>query len=108
MANLGDSLNTLFDDIDGRKDLDTKISYSAKLIQGRPEKCAKKLGEEAIELGHALILQNRYEIISEAADVLYHFAALIVKSGVDPNEIADELERRRGTSGIEEKAKRGT
>ncbi len=108
MANLGDSLNTLFDDINARKDGDPKTSYSAKLFQGKPEKAAKKLGEEAIELGHALILNDNVEIAKEAADVLFHFAALIIKSGIDPKEIANELDRRRGTSGIEEKAKRGT
>lgn len=108
MANIGDSLNTLFDDIVSRKDGDPKTSYSAKLIQGKPEKCAKKLGEEAIELGHAFILNEQAEIAKEAADVLYHFAALIIKSGIDPSEIAKELENRRGISGIEEKAKRGT
>ncbi len=106
MTNIGDALNTLFIDIENRKNGDINASYSAKLYQGRPEKVAKKLGEEAIELGHALILNDKQEIAKEAADVLYHFAALIIKSGIETDKIAEELEKRRGTSGIEEKASR--
>lgn len=103
---IGEALNQLFADISAKKDADPKISYSASLVQKGVKKCAKKLGEEAVELAIALVTKDDEEIKNEAADVLYHFAASIVASGINPEEIASVLANRRGVGGHDEKASR--
>ncbi len=103
---IGNALNQLFIDINAKKNADINVSYSASLLNKGTEKCAKKLGEEAVEMAIALTKNDKAEIINEAADVLYHFTIALIAAGIDPNDIASTLEKRRGTSGIEEKNSR--
>ena len=70
------------------------------------DKCAKKLGEEAVELVIAAVEKNKAEVTKEAADVLYHLLVLLQAAGVSPSAVMDELKRREGTSGLAEKASR--
>ena len=81
-------------------------SYTAKLFKKGPEKCAEKFGEEAIELIVASIKKKKKEIISEAADTLYHMCVLLRSKNISIQEILSELVSREGVSGIEEKRKR--
>ncbi len=104
---IGQALDALFDQIDKKKNSDPKVSYSASLVQGGAKMCAKKMGEEAVELALALVSKNKDEIKNEAADLLYHFAASIIESGIDSNEIAQTLKGRQAKSGHQEKAERG-
>lgn len=104
--NIGDALNQLLIDIDAKKNANIDTSYSASLIKAGPKKYAKKLGEEAVELSLALMGDDNIEIHNEAADLLYHFALALIAKNIDTNEIANVLEKRRGISGIDEKASR--
>ena len=83
-----------------------EASYTAQLIAKGVEKCAKKFGEEAIELALAAVQGKREETTREAADVLYHLLVLLQAAGVSADSVMAELARRAGTSGLAEKASR--
>ncbi|MGH6906777.1 MAG: phosphoribosyl-ATP diphosphatase, partial [Aestuariivirga sp.] len=55
-----------------RRAMPPQDSYTAKLLSQGIEKCAKKLGEEAVEAALAAVLGDRKHLTSEAADVFYH------------------------------------
>ena len=88
-----------------RMTADPAQSYTAKLAAD-PAFAARKLGEEAVELVVASLAQDRDTVIKEAADLLFHLTALLAIKGVALSEVGDELARREGVSGIEEKASR--
>ncbi|SIQ82931.1 phosphoribosyl-ATP pyrophosphatase [Rhizobium sp. RU20A] len=81
-------------------------SWTAKLVSQGQGRAAKKLGEEAVETVIAAIGGNRDEIVSESADLLYHLMVVLKISGIALQDVYDELERRTGRSGIDEKASR--
>jgi phosphoribosyl-ATP pyrophosphohydrolase len=81
-------------------------SYVAKLhAKGLPV-IARKLGEEAVEAVTAALSGSCEELTGEAADVLFHLLVLLAEKGVPLTDVLAELERREGTSGLEEKASR--
>ena len=81
-------------------------SYVAQLhARGLPV-IARKLGEEAVEAIIAALSGTREELVGEAADVLFHLLVLLGEKGVPLAEVLAELDRREGTSGLEEKASR--
>lgn len=81
-------------------------SYTASLLAKGTEKCAQKLGEEAVELVIGAVANNREEVVSESADLLYHWLVLLKSSGVSPDEVYKKLAERQNISGLEEKASR--
>ena len=81
-------------------------SYTAKLIGRGVEKCAQKLGEEAVETAIAAVAGKKVELTKEAGDVLYHLLVLLRASGVPLAEVMAELESRTAQSGLAEKAGR--
>jgi phosphoribosyl-ATP pyrophosphohydrolase len=81
-------------------------SYTAQLVQGPMERCAKKLGEEAVETVIAAMGGDRQALISETADMLYHLLVLLHKADVSFDAVLQELEHRTGQSGLAEKAAR--
>ncbi len=84
-------------------------SYTTKLLDGGPAKIGAKILEEASELIEAAAEpgeQGRDHFIYEAGDLIYHTLVLLAWRGVDLGEVADELARREGTSGLVEKANR--
>ncbi len=81
-------------------------SWTAKLLSKGPEKCAEKFGEEAIEAIIAAAKNDRENLTYEAADVLYHLLVMLAARGIALDDVLGELERREGTSGITEKARR--
>lgn len=83
-------------------------SYTRQLLDAGPERCAKKLGEEAIETVIAGVAQGEAELKAEAADVIYHLLVLLESRGVAITDVLAVLEGRMGTSGLAEKAARGT
>ena len=99
-------LAALADEIAARKQASPDTSYTAKLLSQGVEKCAKKFGEEAVELALAAVLRDKPHTTAEAADVLYHLLVLLAASGVELAEVMAELARRQGVSGIAEKASR--
>ena len=100
-------LAQLADEIAKRRNDSPDLSYTAKLLSQGIEKCAKKFGEEAVELVLAAMKQDKAHVTSEAADVLYHLLVLLAASNVSLNDVMQELERRKGVSGLAEKASRG-
>ncbi len=92
--------------IANRARIDDGSSYTAKLIAKGVAKCAKKLGEEAVEAAIAAVEKDRDGLKAEAADVLYHLLVLLEASGIGLDEVMQELEGRTGRTGLEEKAAR--
>ncbi|APX90536.1 phosphoribosyl-ATP diphosphatase [Brevirhabdus pacifica] len=89
-----------------RKGADPDTSWTAKLLSQGPDKCAEKFGEEAVEAVVAAVRGDRAHLTAEAADVIFHLLVMCAARDVDLADIADELARRAGTSGIAEKAAR--
>ena len=100
------SVDKLFATILARKGSDPSTSYTAKLLAGGIEKCAKKFGEEATEAVIAAIQKDKTELAKESADVLYHLLVLWAASGITPQDVYAVLQTREGQSRLEEKASR--
>ena len=81
-------------------------SWTARLFAGGTEKAAKKLGEEAIETVIAAVGGDRQALVSESADMLYHWLVVLALAGVPLSDVLAELERRTARSGVAEKASR--
>ena len=103
---MSDTLNKLAEVLESRKNADPDSSYVASLYHAGTDKILKKLGEEATETVIAGKGGNRDEIIYETADLWFHSLVLLAHKGIKPQDILDELDRRFGLSGIEEKANR--
>jgi phosphoribosyl-ATP pyrophosphohydrolase len=101
-----DQLEILASDVAVKASASPETSYTAKLISKGVAKCAKKFGEEAVELVLASVSGNTSETVAEAADVLYHVLVLLQASGVSPDDVMAELKRREGVGGLVEKASR--
>ena len=89
-----------------RKGADPESSYVASLYHKGLDKILKKVGEESAETIIAAKGGKKDEIVYETADLWFHTLVMLVDQGVEPQEVLDELARRFGTSGIEEKASR--
>ncbi len=100
------TLEKLAATIDARRGADPDSSWTAKLLSKGPEKCAEKFGEEAVEAIIEAVKGDRERLTSEAADVLYHLLVMLAARDVSLEDVLAELERREGTSGISEKARR--
>ena len=101
------ALDALFTTIAARKaEGDAAKSYTAKLIAAGVEKCAKKMGEEAVETALAGVSGNKDYLAAESADLLYHLAVLWAAAGVVPDDVYAKLRAREGQSGLAEKASR--
>lgn len=81
-------------------------SWTAKLFQSGMERAAKKLGEEAVETVIAAVKGDDKGLVSESADLLYHWLVVLAVAGVPMSEVMAELERRTAQSGLAEKASR--
>lgn len=100
-------LDDLAATIETRKSADPDSSWTAKLLSKGPEKCAEKFGEEAVEAIIEAVKGDRARLTAEAADVLYHLLVMLAARNVPLGDVLDELSRRRGVGGIDEKARRG-
>ena len=100
------TLDDLFDTIQSRKDAQPESSWTAKLLSKGPEKCAEKFGEEAIEAIIEAVKGDKERLTSEAADVLYHLLVMLASRDVPLSDVLDELSRRQGQSGLQEKSSR--
>ena len=100
-------MDNLFATIAARKaEGDTAKSYTATLLAAGVEKCAKKLGEEAVETALAAVTGNKDHLAAESADLLYHLAVLWAAAGITPEDVYAKLRAREGQSGLAEKAAR--
>lgn len=81
-------------------------SYTKSLYEGGPQKIGAKVREEADELARALENETNERVASEAADVLFHVMVALTSRGLRMADVLNELERRAGTSGHDEKRSR--
>ncbi len=81
-------------------------SYTAKLIGKGVERCAQKLGEEAVEAAIAAVTGNKTGLAAEAGDVLFHLLVLLKAADVSLEQVLEELQSRTAQSGLAEKASR--
>ncbi len=100
---MADSLDRLFAGVREARDLSPSGSRTAKLFRDGVPKMAKKLVEEAIEVGLDAVQMNRESVILESADLLYNLAVIWAQCGVTPGEVMAEIDRRERTYGIAEK-----
>jgi phosphoribosyl-ATP pyrophosphohydrolase len=103
---LGQALDRLWQVIQSRRGSDPQTSYTARLFSRGRAKIAQKLGEEAIEAVIEGVGNNPAALAGESADLLYHLLVLWAAAGISPADVASELTRREGTSGIAEKRAR--
>jgi len=108
-----DSLARLAAVIESRKQANggnPDSSYVARLLQRGPDAFLKKIGEEATEVVMAAKDAgnggDRQKLVNEVADLWFHTMIALAHYGLEPADVIAELERREGTSGIEEKALR--
>ena len=100
------ALDRLAATIAARRGADPATSWTAKLLAAGPEKAAEKFGEEAVEAVIEAVKGDRERLTAEAADVLYHLLVMLAARDVSLSDVMAELERREGTSGLDEKAAR--
>jgi phosphoribosyl-ATP pyrophosphohydrolase len=81
-------------------------SYTRTLIDKGVAHCAKKLGEEAVEVAIAAIAEERDRVVAETADLFYHLLVVLHARGVALAEVEAELGARTRQSGLDEKAAR--
>ena len=82
---------------------DPAASRTAKLVQGGIVKMAKKVAEEAVEVGLAAVRGERQRVIEESADLFYNLVVLWSEAGIVPAEVWAEMERRERLYGMAEK-----
>jgi phosphoribosyl-ATP pyrophosphohydrolase len=103
-----DTLQRLQEVLEQRKSADPESSYVANLYHKGLDSILKKVGEEATETVIAGKGGNKQEIIYETADLWFHSLILLSQYDIPHQDILNELDRRFGLSGIEEKANRQT
>lgn len=103
-----DILKKLAETLEARKTAAPDSSYVAGLYAKGLDAILKKIGEEATETVLAAKSGERAKIIHETADLWFHTLIMLAQTGLKPDDILSELERRFGKSGIEEKSQRGT
>ncbi len=92
--------------LEARKGSDPDQSYVARLYAGGLNAILKKVGEEATETLLAAKDDDPEQLIYETADLWFHVLVLLAHKGVNPDAVLQELRRRFGLSGLEEKSSR--
>lgn len=101
-----DILKRLTETLEARKSAAPDSSYVAKLHAKGLDAILKKIGEEATETVMAAKDDRNEKIIYEIADLWFHTLVLLSHKGLTAQDVLDELARREGVSGLEEKASR--
>lgn len=92
--------------IEERSTASADISYTRKLLDRGVAQCAKKMGEEAVELALASVIESRERLIEEAADLVYHLLVVLKARDIKLAEVETVLGTRASQSGLAEKASR--
>lgn len=103
---MNDVLDRLAELLEQRKSADPQSSYVAKLYAKGMDGILKKIGEEATETIIAAKAGDASQIVYETADLWFHCLVMLAKAGLKPQDVLNELARREGLSGLEEKANR--
>lgn len=101
-----DVLSEVHQTLLARLEADPSSSYVASLYSKGLDSILKKIGEEATETVMAAKDGNPDKVVYEVADLWFHTMVLLAQQGLEPQHIIDELARRMGVSGHEEKASR--
>ncbi|USE35341.1 phosphoribosyl-ATP diphosphatase [Endozoicomonas sp. SCSIO W0465] len=111
---MSDIIERLTEVLSSRRQADPDFSYVAQLHNKGLDHILKKVGEESAEvliaakaLGYEHKDHNREAVIYETADLWFHSMVMLSHLGLEPADVLNELDRRFGLSGIEEKASRG-
>jgi len=103
---MNDILQQLEKVLEERKAADPESSYVAKLYSKGLDAILKKIGEEATETVMAAKDGDRDKIVYETADLWFHTLVMLSEQGLSHQDVLNELARRFGISGLEEKANR--
>ncbi|MFT4608906.1 MAG: phosphoribosyl-ATP pyrophosphohydrolase [Chitinophagales bacterium] len=101
-----DILARLMTVLESRKGGDPSSSYVAKLYDQGIDTILKKIGEESAETIIAAKSEDKEQIVYEIADLWFHSLVLLAQQNLTAQQVLDELDRRFGLSGIEEKSAR--
>jgi phosphoribosyl-ATP pyrophosphohydrolase len=101
-----DILHRLSETLASRRHADPETSYTAKLFAGGPDSILKKIGEESAELIIAAKDGKRLNIVWESTDLIFHVLILLAYYGMSIEDVSQEMRRREGVSGIDEKKSR--
>jgi phosphoribosyl-ATP pyrophosphohydrolase len=101
-----DILHRLSETLLARRNADPETSYTARLFSEGEDAILKKIGEECTELIMAGKDGKRLNIVWESTDVIYHILVLLAFHGMGIEDISQEMRRREGVSGIDEKKAR--
>lgn len=103
---MSDILDRLAEVLEQRKGADPDSSYVAKLYAKGLDSILKKIGEEATETVMAAKDGDADHIIYETADLWFHSIVMLKHLDLEPRQVLEELDRRFGLSGLDEKAAR--
>jgi phosphoribosyl-ATP pyrophosphohydrolase len=103
---MDDTLQQLAQILEERKTQSGEKSYVANLYTKGIDAILKKVGEEATEVVIAAKDGNKAQIVYEMADLWFHCMVLLAQQGLNPDDVLNELQRRFGLSGLDEKAQR--
>lgn len=101
-----DIIGRLMAVLESRKGAEPETSYVASLYHNGIDSILKKIGEESTELIIAAKTGDKQHVVYETADLLFHCLVLLAQQNLDAQQVLDELDRRFGLSGIDEKAAR--
>ena len=104
---MSDILQQLAEVLEARKGADPDSSYVAKLYAKGLDAILKKVGEEATETILAAKDGDKDHLVYETADLWFHTLVMLAQQGLGPEAVLQELARRFGLSGLDEKAARG-
>ena len=90
-----------------KKNFNKETSYTSNLLSDK-KFLARKIGEETIEVILEYLNNNKHNIIKESADLLYHLSVMWISVDVKPDDVWNELQKRKGKSGFDEKKSRLT
>lgn len=103
---MNNTLMELAQVLEQRKEQSGEKSYVASLYEKGLNSILKKIGEEATEVVIAAKDGDKAQIVYETADLWFHCMVLLAQQGLHPNDVLNELQRRFGLSGLDEKAQR--
>ncbi|MGO8755414.1 MAG: phosphoribosyl-ATP diphosphatase [Gallionellaceae bacterium] len=103
---MNEILQRLTETLEARKQAAPGTSYVASLFSRGEDAILKKIGEEATEVILASKQGDRTHLVYETADLWFHCMVLLAQHGLSANDVLNELTRREGMSGINEKAAR--
>ena len=101
-----DMLHRISETLLARRKADPETSYTAQLLAKGPDAILKKIGEETAELIMAGKEGKRLNVVWESTDVIYHVLVLLAFYGLSIEDVSQEMRRREGISGIDEKKAR--